>query len=90
MTKTKLREFAIFFGIQFLNYGLLCVSYRAIDKANYAILGTVDFTIASLNFFVIRKIAKSEESVAQWAGYAAGGVVGSLLGTWASINLLAN
>ncbi len=71
------KNFMTFFIIQFTSYALLCVSYRAIVKADYVILGVVDFTIASLNFF-------------QWCGYALGGVIGSLLGTWASINLLAN
>jgi len=47
-----------------------------------------DFTIASLNFFVIRKIAKSEDSLHQWLGYVMGSVSGSYLGIWLSIKLV--
>ena len=83
--KTKIINFVTFFFIQMINYGLLCVSYRAISLTNYWILGSVDFLIASLNFFVIKKIANEEEnSTWQWFGYASGGVIGSILGTYLS------
>jgi hypothetical protein len=47
-----------------------------------------DFIIASFNFFVIRKIAKSQDSFHQWLGYAVGGAIGGVLGLWISTFLV--
>jgi hypothetical protein len=58
----KLKEAAVLFGIQLILYGLLCINFRAVSEAHYNLAAVSDFTIASLNFFVIRKIAKSEDS----------------------------
>jgi len=40
-----------------------------------------------MSFFVIRKIAKSEDSLHQWIGYAVGSVIGSYLGIYLSVLL---
>ena len=80
----KLKETSILFVIQVFLYGILCINYRAVSQAEYHIAAISDFSIASLNFFVIRKIAKSEDAFHQWAGYVAGSVAGSYLGIWIS------
>lgn len=84
----KFLEFLTMFFIQVISYGLLCINFRAIAKADYAQAIITDFLIATLNFFIIRKIAKSEETVHQWFGYALGGAVGSVWGLWLSKILL--
>jgi hypothetical protein len=84
----KLKEAAVLFGIQLILYGLLCINFRAVSEAHYNLAAVSDFTIASLNFFVIRKIAKSEDSLHQWLGYVAGSVAGSYLGIWLSVQLV--
>jgi len=85
----KLREAAVLFLIQVVLYGLICINYRAVAETHYNLAAISDFTIASLNFFVIRKIAKSEDALHQWMGYVAGSVAGSYLGIWLSVQLVA-
>lgn len=65
-------------------YGILCINYRAVAQAQYNVAAISDFTIASMSFFVIRKIAKSEDALHQWLGYVSGSVIGSYLGIYIS------
>lgn len=76
------------FFIQIVNYSLLCINYRAVAHANYLQSATTDFIIASLSFFVIKKIAHGDDTIHQWLGYALGGVVGSILGIYLSTLML--
>jgi hypothetical protein len=86
--RIKIKEFLIMFGIQILNYSLLCINYRAVAHANYIQSAVSDFVIASLSFFVIKKIANGEDTTHQWLGYALGGVVGSIIGIYLSTVML--
>ena len=80
----KFKEAATLFAIQIVLYGILCINFRAVAQAEYNVAAISDFTVASLNFFVIRKIAKSEDALHQWAGYVLGSVAGSYLGIYIS------
>lgn len=75
----------LLFVIQLVSYTLLVVNYRAVAQANYFWSGITDFAIASFNFFVIKKIAKSEDRFHLWLGYALGGLAGSFVGIWVSL-----
>ena len=81
----KLKEAAVLFFIQIALYGLLCINYRAVALAHYHEAAITDFTIASMNFFIIRKIAQSNDAFHQWIGYVLGSVVGSYLGIYLSV-----
>jgi len=83
MNKLYREALALFF-IQILLFGILCVNFRAIAMAHYHTAAISDFMVASLQFFVIKKIASSEESYLHWFGYTAGSVVGSYLGIYIS------
>ena len=80
----KFKEAATLFIIQIILYGILCVNFRAVAQAEYNVAAISDFAVASLNFFVIRKIAKSEDALHQWLGYVLGSVAGSYLGIYIS------
>lgn len=82
--KLQLKEAATLFFIQIVLYTIFCVNFRAVAQAEYNIAAVSDFAIASLNFFVIRKIARSEDALHQWIGYVAGSVAGSYLGIYIS------
>jgi hypothetical protein len=84
----KLKEFSIMFFIQVVSYTLLCINFRAVAQAHYVQSAASDFVIATLSFFVIKKIANSDDTVHQWLGYALGGVVGSILGIYVSTLML--
>lgn len=81
----KIKESLFMFSIQLINYSLLVVNFRAVAHANYLWSGVTDFAIASFSFFVIKKIAKSDDSFHLWLGYSLGGLVGSFLGIWLSL-----
>lgn len=82
--KDKIKEFMIMFMIQTTSYGLLVINMRAVAQAHYFFSAISDFAIATLGYFVIKRIAHSDNTLHQWLGYALGGVVGSLLGIWIS------
>lgn len=70
------------FIVQIVVYSVICINYRAIVQADYFEIAWTDFVIASINFFVIQKIAKSEtNNTLLWIVYTIGSVIGSILGT---------
>jgi hypothetical protein len=82
--KIKIKETSILFIIQVILYGLLCINYRAIAEVQYHWAALSDFAVASLNFFVIRKITSGGEAFHKWVGYVLGSVAGSYLGIYLS------
>ena len=84
----KLREALTLFFIQILNFSIWCINFRAVADAHYHTAAASDFIIASINFFIIRKIAHGQDHVHQWAGYVLGSVAGSYLGIWISTTFL--
>jgi hypothetical protein len=84
----KLKEFGLMFLIQVISYGLLCINYRAVAQAHYFWASLSDFAIATLGYFVIKRLATSDNTFHQWLGYALGGVVGSLFGIYLSTVIL--
>lgn len=82
--KQKIKEAFILAGIQILSYCIICINLRAVAETQYHVAAGSDFLFASFNFFVIRKIAKSEDSLHQWLGYVIGSVIGSYLGIYIS------
>jgi hypothetical protein len=81
----KYQDALLMFIIQLVNYSLLVINFRAVAQANYFWSAITDFTIASFSFFVIKKIAKSDDSFHLWLGYALGGLAGSIAGIWISL-----
>jgi len=88
MMFTKLKEASVLFFIQVLSYTIWCINFRAVAEAQYHIAAISDFMIASIQFFVIKKIASGHDQLHQWAGYALGSVVGSYVGIWISATFL--
>lgn len=85
--KQKLKEALLLAAIQIVSYSLLCINYRAVATTQYHSAALTDFMLATLSFFIIRKIARSEEALHQWIGYVTGSVIGSYLGIWVSVQL---
>jgi hypothetical protein len=85
----QLKDATILFFLQLINYTLLVVNYRAVAQAHYFWSAVSDFVIASFSFFVIKKIATSDNTFHGWLGYALGGLFGSILGIWLSKIMLA-
>jgi len=85
--KQKIKEALMLFLMQLILYGLLCINFRAVALADYHEAAISDFIIASMNFFVIKKIASTTDSLHQWIGYSVGSLVGSYLGIYISLLL---
>ena len=83
----KIKEALILCIIQIVLYSILCMNFRAVAIAHYHEAALTDFLIASMNFFVIRKIAQSTDALHQWVGYVTGSVIGSYLGIYLSVIL---
>lgn len=83
----KLKEAATLFAIQTLLYAVLCVNMRAVAMKDYEWALFSDFAIATLNFFIIRKIAQGGDALHQWAGYVGGSLLGTAFGIWLSARL---
>lgn len=75
-------------AMQILMHGVLCLNFRAVAQANIPIAAGTDALVASLSFFVIKKISQSNESILEWAGYTIGSVIGSVLGIYISTYVL--
>jgi hypothetical protein len=85
--KEKLKEAIILGVIQIVLYSILCMNFRAVAGAHYHEAALTDFLIASMNFFVIKKIAQSTDTFYQWVGYVVGSVIGSYIGIYLSVLL---
>jgi len=78
----------MYLGImQFLTYGICTVSWRAVSQANILASVLADTSFASVQYFVIKRIAKDREDSAliPWFGYTFGGVIGTVVGIYMSL-----
>ena len=84
------RDSAILAGMQFLNWGICTISWRAVAQANIPASIVTDTLLATLSFFLFRKIANSshENAFIPWLGYTIGGVIGTVSGIYLSLVLL--
>ena len=85
--KEKIKEAITLGVIQIILYSILCINFRAVAEAHYHEAALTDFLVASMNFFIIRKIAQSTDALHQWVGYVTGSVIGSYLGIYLSVLL---
>jgi hypothetical protein len=72
---------------QIVSYCLITINFRAVAQANIPISLFTDGLNSSLVYFVIRKIAK-EDNTAQfvgWLGYLTGSLIGTYLGIILSV-----
>ena len=83
----KIKEALILCITQIVLYSILCMNFRAVAIAHYHEAALTDFLIASMNFFVIKKIAQSTDTLHQWVGYVTGSVIGSYIGIYLSVIL---
>jgi len=79
-----MRTFSLFFGLQFLLYFLVTVNFRAIAQARYGWTILTDALTSAAQFWIIRKVGGSAESVVALSGFVCGGAGGSSTGIWLS------
>jgi len=87
MTDIKIKDIKdaiILFGAQMLSFAVISINTRAIAQADYFWSVSTDLIVATLSYFVVRKIAKSPNSLYRWAGFAIGSAVGTIIGIYVS------
>lgn len=84
MSKKKIGEFFLMFFVQVIYYGIICINMRAIAQGHYSLAVFTDFIIATISYFVIKRISSADETLHHWFGFALGGAVGSIWGIWLS------
>lgn len=82
MDFSKFKNAAILGTMQFLNWGICTISWRAVAQGNIPASVITDTTLATLQFFVIKRMVDNREdsTVIAWAGYTFGGVLGTITG----------
>lgn len=73
-------------AMQFLSWSICTLSWRAVAQANIPAAVLTDTTLGTLSFFVLRKIAKADDTtLIPWIGYTLGGVAGTVTGIYLSL-----
>lgn len=67
-----------------MSYCLITINFRAVAVGNIPLALLTDGINASLGFFLIRRIAKSEYSLIGWCGYLVGSLAGTAVGIYIS------
>jgi hypothetical protein len=77
------------FLVQCILWFVLTINQRAIAHVDYLQVIITDFLIASMNFFLVKKIAdKDNDSYGTLAEYVGGGMIGSVFGMMISQQML--
>lgn len=82
-----MKDALLFFFAQAISYALITLSMRGVAAGiqQLPLILLTDGINVTLSFFVIRRIAHSEDSIVGWLGYLAGSLVGTTVGMLVSI-----
>ena len=84
LKRKDIKDGLILFSAQMLSFAIITINYRAVAQASYFWSIITDLIVAGLSYFVVRRIAKAENSVFQWLGFTVGSAVGTTIGIWLS------
>lgn len=86
----KTKDALILGGMQFLSWSICTISWRCVAQANYFASVITDTIFATVNFFLIKRIAagRDDTTLTSWFGYTVGGVLGTLTGIKLSLVFL--
>jgi uncharacterized protein YebE (UPF0316 family) len=83
-----MRESAVLFLIQVVQYSVVCFSYRTLAQAQISLTVTVDLFYSLMQFLVIRRISQSSTKMLAAIAYALGSAVGTYIGIVVSLKVL--
>ena len=78
--KSHLKNFITMMVSQFLSYSIVVYSWRAIAENNISKSMAIEVLYCTTQYFVIRRIANSKDSVSTWFGMVVGGCIGTYIG----------
>jgi positive regulator of sigma E activity len=84
IVRRDIKDAFILFFAQMLSFAVITINYRAVAQASYLWSALTDVVVAGLSYFVVRRIAKSKDSVCQWAGFTLGSAIGTVIGIFIS------
>lgn len=83
-TINNIKEGFILFFSQMLSFAIISINYRAVAQANYVWSILTDIIVAAISYFVIRRIAKTDNNAVQWIGFTIGSASGTAIGIFIS------
>lgn len=86
--RRDIKDAFILFFAQMLSFAIITINYRAVAQASYVWSALTDVVVAGLSYFVVRRIAKSKDSVCQWVGFTLGSAIGTIIGIFGSLHIL--
>lgn len=78
----RLYELLTYATVQAVSYSILTVNFRAVASSRLFVALATDGVNATLGFFIIRRIARSEESQIGFFGYLTGSLIGTTVGMY--------
>ena len=90
IVRRDIKDAFILFFAQMLSFAVITINYRAVAQASYVWSALTDVVVAGLSYFVVRRIAKSKDSIIQWLGFTVGSATGTVIGIWISKLILGN
>jgi len=81
--KSRVKSFLLLFVMQSLLYTVFIINYRSVAQGQMFWSVGTDVFLASANFFIIRKISKTND-YSDFVGYLLGSVLGTILGIMVS------
>lgn len=82
--RNDIKDGLILLTAQMLSFAIIAINYRAVAQASYLWSALTDIIVAGLSYFVIKRIAKSKDSVCQWLGFTVGSMIGTIIGIYLS------
>lgn len=82
--RKDIKDSFILFFAQMLSFAIITINYRAVAQASYVWSALTDIIVAGLSYFVVKKIAKSANSIYQWFGFTIGSAIGTIIGIFIS------
>lgn len=83
-----IRESAVLFIIQVIQYSVVCFSYRTLAQAQVGLSVSVDLFYSLMQYVVIRRIAQSSTKAVAAIAYALGSAAGTYIGIEVSLKVL--
>ena len=82
-SKSKLRTCITLFLVQLVQYCIFCISCIVMNRGQYAATFVTDMFYGLNAFFIVKKIASSDNVLGiEAAAYTVGGATGSVLAIW--------
>lgn len=76
------KEFTLFFGLQFISYLNITLDYRAIAHQQYAVAAITNIVAPLVAWVMVQKIGEAKNKKLGMLAVASAGALSALLGMW--------